>query len=435
MKSENAEKFDKKLAMECAQAYAASTALGCTLSDRDGRVFAEYGRGCGSCRICAEAGLPQENCIQAHIYGMTEAERFGGRYTYFCPMGLTCFVSPILGDGGAQAKITVGPFLMVERADFVACELEDRLGLPLHAREKVEAILEEIPFVPPRKVDQLARLLFMAVGFMNKVSSENLMLEAGQSDEQQGQITSYILELKKGETAPRYPFEKERALLQCVARQNKPQAQSLLNELLGGILFAEGGNLELVKSRLYELLVLVSRTAIENGADGEQILNQIHQYRRQIEGYQTIDTLCFWLSAVVNQFMDSLFAFPSAKHANVIHRCIQYIGTHYKEHITLEEMARNVYLSPPYLSKIFRQETGMTFNAYVNRVRVNRAKELLRDRRLSVMDVAYWVGYEDQSYFTKVFKRSTGVLPKEYRDRLQQMQEALKSNPEDFERH
>ena len=44
---------------------------------------------------------------------MTEAERFGGKYIYFCPMGLTCFVSPILGEGGAEAKLTVGPFITV----------------------------------------------------------------------------------------------------------------------------------------------------------------------------------------------------------------------------------------------------------------------------------------------------------------------------------
>ncbi len=427
--------FDEKLARECAQAYAASTALGCTLSGREGRVLAEYGHGCASCRMCAAAGLPQENCVQAHIYGMQEAERFGGRYIYFCPMGLTCFVSPILGESGMQAKITVGPFLMVERADYIACELENRLWLSDAAQAKVKDVLEEIPFVPPQRVDQLARLLFMAVGFLNNVSSENRMLEAGKSGEQQGQITSYILKLKQGEDAPRYPFEKERALLQSVARQNKPQAQRLLNELLGAILFAGGRELEPVKARLYDLLVLVSRTAIENGADGEQTLELLYQYRRQMQGMQTVDALCLWLSKVLNQFMDNLFGFPSAKHANVIHRCIQYIGTHYKERITLEETAQRVYLSPPYLSRIFREETGMSFNEYLNQVRVNQAKELLQNRSLSVMDVAYLVGYEDQSYFTKVFKRSTGLLPRAYRNGLQQAARALQKTPEDFEEH
>ena len=89
------------------------------------------------------------------------------------------------------------------------------------------------------------------------------------------------------------------------------------------------------------------------------------------------DSLCLWLAGVVNHFMDDLFRFSDAKHANIIHRCTQYISVNYKERITLEDTARMVYLSPAYLSRIFKQETGVTFNEYLNRVRVNKAKELL----------------------------------------------------------
>ena len=123
------EQFDRRLARECAKAFSQSTGLGCTLSDKTGRAFDEYGYGCESCGMCAAAGASHDRCVQAHIYGMTEAERFGGKYIYFCPMGLTCFVSPILGEGGAEAKITVGPFIMVEKQDFIACELTENVRL------------------------------------------------------------------------------------------------------------------------------------------------------------------------------------------------------------------------------------------------------------------------------------------------------------------
>ena len=78
-----------------------------------------------------------------------------------------------------------------------------------------------------------------------------------------------------------------------------------------------------------------------------------------------------------------------------------------------------VYLSPAYLSRIFKQETGVTFNEYLNRVPlVNKAKELLRRRELRMTDISLAVGYEDQSYFTKVFKRVAGMLPREYREKI-----------------
>lgn len=112
--------------------------------------------------MCAAAGASHDRCVQAHIYGMTEAERFGGKYIYFCPMGLTCFVSPILGEGGAEAKITVGPFIMVEKQDFIACELTENVRLTEAQKQAAVQVLENIPFVPTERVTQLSVLLFMA---------------------------------------------------------------------------------------------------------------------------------------------------------------------------------------------------------------------------------------------------------------------------------
>ena len=113
--------------------------------------------------------------------------------------------------------------------------------------------------------------------------------------------------------------------------------------------------------------------------------------------------------------MDSLFEFSEARHANLIHRCIQYIGTHYAGKITLEETARLVYLSPPYLSRIFKEETGSTFQEYVSAVRIEKAKQLILRGDLRLSDIALMVGYEDQSYFTKVFRRLVGCSPSQFR--------------------
>jgi len=215
------ETFDRTLAQECASAFSASTGLGCTLSDAAGKVFSDYGPSCEKCRLCAAVGRSREGCIRAHVYGMTEAQRFGGKYIYFCPMGLTCFVSPILGEDGAAAKITVGPFIMVEKQDFIDCELlghaqlsEEKLKLALEA-------LEEIPQVPPHRVNHLSTLLFMAVGFMNNVSAENQLLANQRSDAIQGQITAYIMTLKQQENGTRYPLELERRMLQSMEDQNQ----------------------------------------------------------------------------------------------------------------------------------------------------------------------------------------------------------------------
>ena len=411
------EKFDYQLADECSRAFCASTGLGCTVSDTEGRLLFEHGYGCHSCGLCRAAGLPDENCIRAHNYGMMEAERFGGKYIYFCPLGLTCFVSPIIGEAGSMAKITVGPFLMVELQDFIDCELKENLHLDAPTRERVVSLLKKVPQIMPQKVQELSILLFMAVGFLNNVSAENRMLAIERSDLLQGQISGYISQLKNSRS-PRYPFELERSLLESLAQGDKPGTLQKLQEYLAALFAAGGGNPAWMNQKALELIVLLSRTLTEKGADEQQTLFWLQRCQKEVSQRKNFHDLSAWLYETLSDLLDRNAGYADARHANIIHRCIQYIGTGYAEHLTLESAARALFLSPDYLSRIFSKETGTSFNRYLNNVRITKAKELIRSGNLRLTDISQMVGYDDQSYFTKVFRRITGMSPNEYRKKV-----------------
>lgn len=411
------EKFDYQLADECSRAFCASTGLGCTVSDTEGRLLFEHGYGCHSCGLCHAAGLPDENCIRAHNYGMMEAERFGGKYIYFCPLGLTCFVSPIIGEAGSMAKITVGPFLMVELQDFIDCELKENLHLDAPTRERVVSLLKKVPQIMPQKVQELSILLFMAVGFLNNVSAENRMLAIERSDLLQGQISGYISQLKNSRS-PRYPFELERSLLESLAQGDKPGTLQKLQEYLAALFAAGGGNPAWMNQKALELIVLLSRTLTEKGADEQQTLFWLQRCQKEVSQRKNFHDLSAWLYETLSDLLDRTAGYADARHANIIHRCIQYIGTGYAEHLTLESAARALFLSPDYLSRIFSKETGTSFNRYLNNVRITKAKELIRSGNLRLTDISQMVGYDDQSYFTKVFRRITGMSPNEYRKKV-----------------
>lgn len=410
------ESFDLKLAQECARAFSQACGVGVTVSDAGGNTLYEQGYGCASCKICALAGRKAEDCRKAHLYGTTEAVRFGGKYIYVGPVGLTCFVSPVLGDLGVAARLTVGPFLMVEKRDYIACDLEDREGLTGEVLARTVRELDNVPFIPPEQVTQMSNLLFMAVGFLNNVSASERMLDIQGKDAIQGQITAYIQSVKTSADPAPYPIETERRLLRAVRQLNKPEAQKLLNELLGHILFSSGGDLNRIKPQIYELLVLMGRTAIEAGADLEETMNANRRYQAQVEQARDFDDLCVWLARECATMMDSLFDFTGVRHTQVIHRTVQYLSTHYPEKITLEEVAQRVYLSPTYFSRVFKEEMGESFTAYLNRIRIEKSKELLRQEKIRLTDIALLVGFEDQSYFTKVFKKQVGVPPLQYRN-------------------
>ncbi len=408
--------FDIKLAKECARSFAGACGVGVTVSDAGGATLYESGYGCASCKICSLAGRKAEDCRRAHLYGMTESVRFGGKYIYVGPMGLTCFVSPVLGDTGVAARLTVGPFLMVDKRDYIAYDLEERECLTGETLEQVVQELENVPYIPPERVTEMSNLLFMAVGFMNNVSASERMLDIQDRDAIQGQITAYIQSVKSSPEAARYPIETERRLLRAVRQMNKPEAQKLLNEILGHILFSSGGDIERSKPQIYELLVLMGRTAIEAGADLEETMNANRRYQLQIRQTRDFDDLCVWLARECGTMMDSLFNFTGVRHTQVIHRTIQYLGAHYREKITLEDVAQQAYLSPTYFSRVFKEEMGESFTAYLNRLRIEKSKELLRHKHIRLTDIAFLVGFEDQSYFTKVFKKLVGMPPLQYRN-------------------
>lgn len=92
-----------------------------------------------------------------------------------------------------------------------------------------------------------------------------------------------------------------------------------------------------------------------------------------------------------------------------------YIDANYRHRITLEDAAREVFLSPGYLGILFKRETGENFTDYLAGVRLDKAKELLKDVRLNVGQVSDLVGYKDTHYFSKLFKRAVGITPAQYR--------------------
>ncbi len=95
-----------------------------------------------------------------------------------------------------------------------------------------------------------------------------------------------------------------------------------------------------------------------------------------------------------------------------------YIAKHYKEDISLQDVAGSMNYSDAYFCKIFKQCFNKSFLVYLTEYRVEKAKTLLADMSTNIKDVSAEVGYRDSNYFARVFKRSEGITPTEYRLRV-----------------
>jgi two-component system response regulator YesN len=90
----------------------------------------------------------------------------------------------------------------------------------------------------------------------------------------------------------------------------------------------------------------------------------------------------------------------------------------YDKDISLESIAKHVYLSPSYFSLLFKQVTGTNYVEYLNAIRIGRACELLKDIRYKIYEIAYKTGFRDEKYFSFIFKKVTGMSPSQFRNKI-----------------
>lgn len=95
----------------------------------------------------------------------------------------------------------------------------------------------------------------------------------------------------------------------------------------------------------------------------------------------------------------------------------EYIREHFAERLTLEEVARRVYINPSYLSRLFSEVEGCNFSDTIAQIRIQKAKEYLKDYRNKVYEIAEMVGYPNVKHFMRVFKKMEGMTPTEYREK------------------
>lgn len=362
---------------------------------------------CGGNRFCESCDYDGRDEIRTHLYGCNESYRWNGKYIYYCPIGLVFISSAVLDESGKMAGgIIAGPIVMGEMGDTL-------LNIKYKEAEKSAAGL---PNLDTAKVNHLAEVM-MAIA--SGITGEQQAKSASYGFEHD-KILNSIYHLQEKYNSPNdkyvYPMEVEKKLQAMVYNKDKMGSQALLNELLGHIYYYSGFDIDIIKARILELVVILSRATIDAGADINEIFWFSNSYISELDSINTVEDLSVWISGILHRYINYSFDFAVIKHSDVVYKVMEYVKANYNKKLTLDEISKNVYLSKSYLSSLFKEETGYSLSAYINKIRVEKSKILLMDISVSLVNIANMCGFEDQSYFTKVFKKTIGVSPKKYRD-------------------
>ena len=113
--------------------------------------------------------------------------------------------------------------------------------------------------------------------------------------------------------------------------------------------------------------------------------------------------------------LSSMIAKLRQRERSIVCDIVSYIEQHYQEELTLQHISDRFHLSREYISRRFKQELGENLSDYITRIRIDKAKLLLMNPQLRIVRIAEMVGYQDEKYFSKVFKKVTGLSPNQYR--------------------
>ncbi len=361
------------------------------------------------CYTCQAHYAGTCNYYYTHLYGCYEAERWQGRYVYYCPLGLIFLTSITINDlGELQEGLTLGPLVMGNLDDTLASI--DRVVLA-----SMQTAIEALPLFSTDKVNHLLELLSITVNQLNSSSFEFNSNAISLQNKLFNELYEVSESIKEKDDF-RYPIEIEKQLQEMIISGDKAGSQQFLNKLLGYIFFSSNDNLKAIKARVLELLVLISRASIEGGADVQRIFWLNASYLQEIDNLSSIDQLSNWLSRIMHRFINYAFDFASIKHSDIIHKATSYIKKNFQNKISLEDISSEVHLSKSYLCKVFKDEMQQNLSCYINKIRIEFSKQLLLHNDFSIVEIAAMSGFENQSYFTKVFKKQIGTSPGRFRE-------------------
>ena len=349
----------------------------------------------------------EESCRIAFLYSCYQSRRFGGRYVFYAPSGLTYCASYLLDNKGEMhSGIIAGPFLMTDYEDYISFDIKERISL---TKEEIEQLLNDIatvPYITPKQAHAVSEHLYYVA---KTYYSQNDMIET--------------IPIQTDALSTVYSIENEDDLFSAINRGDIHTANVVLADIIKQILFYYGGNIEVLRSRVVELMVLLSRAALKGGADINAVLGLNYDYLREIDGFSTIEDIILWLHTVTRRFTQHVFDLSSTKHVDIICKAVDYIKRNYSSKIKLKDIADHLFISQQYFCRIFKEETSQTPGAYITFVRIEESKKLLRNSAINIIDIPELVGFDNQSYFTKIFKKETGFTPGQYRRKnLDQMQ-------------
>lgn len=318
----------------------------------------------------------------------------------------------------ADSALIIGPYISTPPSNQQFLEWAERHGISPRQQKQLESCFSALPILPENShlfvlLEAFYEHLWGVNGFTveyldREAFSPLLLAEKDASDEEDA-----LLQMKNMEQ--RYNYENE--LIHAVSKGQLHKANILLNNV--STFFFEQRVADPVRNAKNYCIIMntLLRKAAENGGVHPMYLDSASSsYAIKIEQLLSLDAIAPLMTEMFRAYCRLVRKHSMKDYSPPVQQAMISIDANLAGSLSLRSLSESLNISSSYLSTIFKKETGQTLTDYIAGRRVDRAAELLRTTRLQVQTIAQHCGIVDVHYFSKIFKKVTGMTPKEYRD-------------------
>lgn len=329
----------------------------------------------------------------------------------------------VVNSGGW--KVVLGPTRQVTGTDQELRELAFRADVPPEAVEGFVLGMKSIVHLP---LDSVMQILCTVNHVLNgeKLGLGDIAIYEAEQASLKDALEQQRVRRSFARPSPNPPAQQnanvtlalEQALTSMVRRGDSKALKNWIASapaVRGGILAAD--QLRQMKNTFIVASTVVTRAAIQGGLDAEEAFTLSDGFIQKCELLTAPDQITNLQYRMVLEFTERVERVRlGGQPSKLALQVVNYVRRHLSEPISVEEMARELYISRPYLSQKFRQETGETLTDFILKEKTEEAKRLLRYTDKTSAAIGAYLGFSSQSYFSRVFKKYAGCTPGEWRN-------------------
>ncbi len=310
-----------------------------------------------------------------------------------------------------KCKAIVGPMMVNKIAVMVFDDMPEN-----EYQQRVKAV--ELADVLYKRISAIADSeVYIGIGACYKLHRMNVSYNEAMNAISK-MTDEHVLHIKDAvkESKNTYSYLKIRSdqevIVKMVEEGNIEKVHERMNTFFNKMQKHYNDQIDTVRSVITELMVLLYTTGYRN--DGLNQIKHTTDYVDKIKEFTQFYDMQNWCISISTEITRAIKQEKENKVSVVISEAMDYIEKYYNQDIRLKDVAEAVAISPQYFSKIFKKELGVNFIDYLTKARIERAKIMLSEKKMSIKEICFQIGYNDPNYFSRLFKKVEGVSPTDF---------------------